>query len=1041
MMRLVPKPTVRTAVLLSCLAAAALSVSWPHAAAGGRADGAGGAPLLAAALAPAVLAGPTIDVDRTDDNAAFAACTVAPNDCTLRGAIISANLNPGTTINVPAGTYQLTLAGNAEQAAATGDLDITASGTAIVGAGAATTIIEQTTNDRVIESNPVPQAVGFVLSISGVTIKGGNRPTGSGGGMLAGGSGASTTLTDCIFDNNRTTGLVAANGGALADSSATGSDTLTITACVFRNNSTATGAGGAIRYSAPGLASPAGTVTITRSLFDNNRALSNSGGAINATVTNANGTYNVSQTAFVNNQANGGTSRGGAIQVGNGTLNVSYSRLVGNTSGSGSGQTIAITGNGSAAVNNNWWGQNSGPAASALFGALASDWLQLRITASPSSIQTGGTSTLTADIYGSSAGGTVAASNLVGLPPFPNPAAIVFNNPPPALGTISGAVTQFVDGQATATYTAGGTAGTDDVTATADNETVRTNITITEPSVPPDITCPGDITANAAPNACDASVSFNVTATGSPAPTITCQIVSTAQVITSPHTFPAGTTAVSCTASNGSGSDDTCTFNVTVNAVVTPAVNAPPDVTVYTGAGATECSAVVSDATLGTATAADTCNGPVTITRTGVPAGNVFPVGTTTVTYTGTDPANNSGTDTQTVTVIDNTPPTVTAPGPSSASADASCQAAIPNVVAGASATDNCTPAGSITIMQSPAAGTPVGLGPHTITITATDAAGNNGTATTTFTVNDTTGPVVTPPPNVTASTSGSSCSAFVSDATLGSATAADNCDGAVAVTRTGVPAGNIFPVGTTTITYSAVDAAGNPSSATQTVTVTDGTPPVITLNGPNPMIVECHTSFVDPGATANDNCDGSFPATASGTVNANTPGIYTITYNATDASGNNATPVTRTVIVQDTTAPTITLSTQTLTLWPPNHQYRTINVSSLVSGVTDGCDTSLGTAGVKILSVSSDEPDDNPSGGDGSTTNDIVIAADCKSVQLRAERDGNLNGRVYTITLIMKDASNNVATATVKVFVPKSGSSGTAVDDGPANTVTGGCP
>src|SRR5262245_23350566 len=42
----------------------------------------------------------SIDVDRTDDNPAAAACTAAANDCSLRGAISFANLNPGTVINL-----------------------------------------------------------------------------------------------------------------------------------------------------------------------------------------------------------------------------------------------------------------------------------------------------------------------------------------------------------------------------------------------------------------------------------------------------------------------------------------------------------------------------------------------------------------------------------------------------------------------------------------------------------------------------------------------------------------------------------------------------------------------------------------------------------------------------------------------------------------------------------------------------------------------------------------------------------------------------
>ena len=175
------------------------------------------------------------------------------------------------------------------------------------------------------------------------------------------------------------------------------------------------------------------------------------------------------------------------------------------------------------------------------------------------------------------------------------------------------------------------------------------------------------------------------------------------------------------------------TVSITVNDTVAPVVNAPANVTVNTGAGATTCGAVVTEAQLGTATATDNA-GSVSIERSGVPAGNNFPVGTTTITYTATDDAGNSSTATQTVTVVDNTAPTITAPAATSATADGTGHATIPNVVAETTASDNCGP---VTVTQSPLAGTVVGPGAHTITITATDAAGNTSTATTTFTVID----------------------------------------------------------------------------------------------------------------------------------------------------------------------------------------------------------------------------------------------------------------------------------------------------------------
>jgi hypothetical protein len=93
----------------------------------------------------------------------------------------------------------------------------------------------------------------------------------------------------------------------------------------------------------------------------------------------------------------------------------------------------------------------------------------------------------------------------------------------------------------------------------------------------------------------------------------------------------------------------------------------------------------------------------------------------------------------------------------------------------------------------------------------------------------------------------------------------------------------------------------------------------------------------------------------------------------------------------------------------------------------------------VRIDNVTSDEPENG--NGDGNTLNDIVIAADCKSVQLRAERVGNGNGRVYTITFKVTDSSGNVSTATAKVSVPHSPNGSAAVDDGPQYTVMGGCP
>jgi hypothetical protein len=128
--------------------------------------------------------------------------------------------------------------------------------------------------------------------------------------------------------------------------------------------------------------------------------------------------------------------------------------------------------------------------------------------------------------------------------------------------------------------------------------------------------------------------------------------------------------------------------------------------------------------------------------------------------------------------------------------------------------------------------------------------------------------------------------------------------------------------------------------------------------------------------------------------------------------------------------------------MWPPNHNYHTFTLADFGVTASSTCDGDL-TNSIVITSVSSDEPEDNLSGADGTTLLDIVIAGDCKSVQLRTERDGNLNGRVYTIHFKVTDSIGQTATATATVSIPVNQSGAPAVNDGPAGgyTVNSACP
>jgi uncharacterized repeat protein (TIGR01451 family) len=428
--------------------------------------------------------------------------------------------------------------------------------------------------------------------------------------------------------------------------------------------------------------------------------------------------------------------------------------------------------------------------------------------------------------------------------------------------------------------------------------------------------------------------------------------------------FPTGTTGITWTVVDSIGRTASCEQKIIVHAPcasdkLPPTITAPRDISVGTGPNSTTCGAVLDDE-LGTATAQDDCS--AVVTSTGIPAGNLFPIGTTTITYTATDGSGHTASAVQHVTVTDNTPPVIFAPAnasyvcPSDVPAANIAQAHGPDIIVNGVAQpgpvfDNCGIA-TVTVSQTSAgAGSAASPLVITRTYTATDIHGNSASAVQVITVIDPTPPTFTfVPPTVTAYTGpgATTCDTVVDP---GQATATDNC-GSVTVTRS--PSGNTFAVGNTTITWTATDAAGNQSTATQTVTVIDNTPPVITTNG------------------------------------------------------------------------------QTLSMWPPNHKYQTFGVTNFVTGASDNCGgVSIGD--VVIAKVTSDEVENGP--GSGNTLNDIVIAPDCKSVQLRAEREGGGDGRVYTIFFSVSDSAGNVGTATVKVVVPHN-TGETPVDSGPHYTV-----
>ena len=161
-----------------------------------------------------------------------------------------------------------------------------------------------------------------------------------------------------------------------------------------------------------------------------------------------------------------------------------------------------------------------------------------------------------------------------------------------------------------------------------------------------------------------------------------------------------------------------------------------------------------------------------------------------------------------------------------------------------------------------------------------------------------------------------------------------------------------------------------------------------------------------------------------------------TFTLRVTDTGGLHS-DGTLTVNVTPSNAPVITLKPAAVLQPNPNHSYRAFTITNMVQSATDDCDGNV-INNVVIEKATSDEVEDSPGGGDGNTRNDIVTAANCKSVQLRAERDGGLNGRVYLVTLRVSDGQNTTR-ATYRMSVPVGRNP--AVDSGVHYTVNGTCP
>ncbi len=277
--------------------------------------------------------------------------------------------------------------------------------------------------------------------------------------------------------------------------------------------------------------------------------------------------------------------------------------------------------------------------------------------------------------------------------------------------------------------------------------------------------------------------------------------------------------------------------------------------------------------------------------------------------------------------------------------------------------------------------------GVTTILWTATDAGGLTATATQTVTVLDEEKPLVTAPAAISTRTDHGLATATVD---VGNAQAQDNCSEVAAsgVRSDGAELSAPYPIGLTTVTWSAIDESGNKNSANQTIDVVGNAAPTILA----PSSLTFNTDFgvcdaiVNLGtATANDDFAGvsvGTPVRSDGRPlsAAYSKGVTTIMWTATDVEGLTAT-ASQTVTVNDNERPSLTMP----------------------ADISKGNDPGLGSA---VVAAGSATAKDNCS--------ELTVS------HLRSDgaTDGPFAVGLTTITWTATDAAGNTATATQSIIV-----------------------
>lgn len=244
---------------------------------------------------------------------------------------------------------------------------------------------------------------------------------------------------------------------------------------------------------------------------------------------------------------------------------------------------------------------------------------------------------------------------------------------------------------------------------------------------------------------------------------------------------------------------------------------------------------------------------------------------------------------------------------------------------------------------------------------------------------------------------------------------------------------------GVYTLTLTADDGIDPPVAASAALTVSNQAP-VVTISAPTngqlfqlADVVNVTAPFTDAGSNDTHTCsidwgDGVVNAgvvvagQCTGSHTYSTGGTKTITVTVTDDDGGAG---TASVTIDINTPPDCTpVTPDNRVLWPPNHSLRVITIS----GATDADGD---TVTLTVDGVTQDEPVNGL--GDGDTSPDaFLVAGSSDQVELRAERSGTGDGRVYRIAFTGDDGRGGTCTGVVRVAVPKAQNGNAAVDSAP---------